>query len=239
PLEQSRPLARRAAPAPQVRLGVLPQLAEVLLVFLPREVALVSITQECNPLFARAQLGVIFAVDPLARAAASIGEGACVARVVEEMKRLRMVERSPDQLALVWALAEPPRKRNLLLAEGAHRLEGGAGATEGLEEEMQRSLHLLVRVPHYRAVRRVDQPHGKAATELPPPRLAEYPTQKAGAQHVQLRLAHGALEAQQQAIVEVARVVDAILIEDQGVTEGADLQEPMPIRGAPGETRDL
>jgi len=64
-LEQGRPLARRTAPAPQVRLAVLLQVAEVLLVFLPREVALVSITDECDPLFARAQLGVLLAVDPL------------------------------------------------------------------------------------------------------------------------------------------------------------------------------
>jgi hypothetical protein len=56
---------------------------------------------------------------------------------------------------------------------------------------------------------------------------------------VQLRRAHGALEAEQQTVVEVARVVDAILIEDQGVTEGGDLQKPMPVRGTPGETRDL
>ena len=32
---------------------------------------------------------------------------------------------------------------------------------------------------------------------------------------MQLRLAHGALEAEQQAVVEMAWIIDAILVEDQ------------------------
>ena len=47
---------------------------------------------------------------------------------------------------------------------------------------------------------------------------------------MKLRLTHRALESQEQAIVEVARIVDAVLVEDQRLGEGTDLQEPVPVR---------
>jgi hypothetical protein len=56
---------------------------------------------------------------------------------------------------------------------------------------------------------------------------------------VQLRLAHGALETEQQTVVEVGRIVDAVLVEDEGVGEGADLEQPVPVGGVAGEARDL
>ena len=56
---------------------------------------------------------------------------------------------------------------------------------------------------------------------------------------MQLCLGHGPLEAQKEAVVEVCRVVDAILIENQRVGQRADFQEPMPVRGVSRQTRDL
>ena len=41
---------------------------------------------------------------------------------------------------------------------------------------------------------------------------------------MQLGFAHGSLEAEQQSVVEVARVVDPVLIQDEGVSEGTDLE---------------
>jgi len=37
----------------------------------------------------------------------------------------------------------------------------------------------------------------------------------------------------------MARIVDSILIQDQRVGEGADLQEPVPVRGVARQPRDL
>jgi hypothetical protein len=41
--------------------------------------------------------------------------------------------------------------------------------------------------------------------------------------------AHGALQAEQQPVVEVAGVIETVLVADQGGAQGAQLQEPMPI----------
>jgi hypothetical protein len=46
---------------------------------------------------------------------------------------------------------------------------------------------------------------------------------------MQLGLAHGALEPEQEAIVEEGGVIDAVGIADQRVGEAAQLDEAMPI----------
>jgi hypothetical protein len=49
-------------------------------------------------------------------------------------------------------------------------------------------------------------------------------------QTVQLSLRHRTLQAQQEPIVEVARIVDAVAVANQRIEQGAELQQPMPIR---------
>jgi len=56
---------------------------------------------------------------------------------------------------------------------------------------------------------------------------------------VQLGLTHRALETQQEAIVKVTGVVDAILVEDERLGEGADFQEPVPVRRIARQARHL
>ena len=46
---------------------------------------------------------------------------------------------------------------------------------------------------------------------------------------MEFRFAHGALEAEKQPVVEVTGTVDAVLVEDQGVGQGAQFQQPMPV----------
>jgi len=56
---------------------------------------------------------------------------------------------------------------------------------------------------------------------------------------VQLGLAHRALEAEQQPIVEVRGVVDPILVEDEGIGQGTDLEQPVPVGRVASQPRDL
>ena len=51
----------------------------------------------------------------------------------------------------------------------------------------------------------------------------------------ELGFAHRALEPEQQAIVEVGWIVHAIFVEDEGVGQGTDFQQPMPVRIVSGE----
>jgi hypothetical protein len=59
--------------------------------------------------------------------------------------------------------------------------------------------------------------------------LVEHPLVHAAAQQVQLRLADGPLESQKQAVVVVGGVVDAVLVGQQGLEDGAGLQELVPV----------
>jgi hypothetical protein len=62
---------------------------------------------------------------------------------------------------------------------------------------------------------------------------------EAGAEDVQLRLTHGALEAEDQAVVEQGRVVDAVGIGDLGIGHAAQIEEPVPVSVIAGQARDL
>ena len=62
---------------------------------------------------------------------------------------------------------------------------------------------------------------------------------EAGAQDVQLGLAHRALQPQHQAIVEQRRVIDAIGVADQRVGQPAQVEQAVPVGVVAGEARDL
>ena len=56
---------------------------------------------------------------------------------------------------------------------------------------------------------------------------------------MQLGFAHRAFEAEQQAVIEAGWIVDAVLVEDQGRGQRAELDKPMPIGRVTGEPGDL
>jgi len=52
-------------------------------------------------------------------------------------------------------------------------------------------------------------------------------------------LGHGALKAEQQAIIMRSGIIDGFFIDDQGLAEGTDFQQARPIAARTGQTRDL
>ena len=56
---------------------------------------------------------------------------------------------------------------------------------------------------------------------------------------MQFGLAHGALEAQEEPVIVLTRIVDAVLIDDEGVGEGANLDEAVPVAVVAREPGDL
>lgn len=85
-------------------------------------------------------------------------------------------------------------------------------------------MHLDVRIEDNTAGGVVDQTHWKLHLQLTATCLGQLPTEQASTQHVQLGLAHGALQAKQQPIVEMCRVVQAVFVKDQRVCERTDLK---------------
>ena len=55
------------------------------------------------------------------------------------------------------------------------------------------------------------------------------PPRPPGAQHKKLSLTQGALQAEQQPILERRGIVESLFIQDQGLGERTDLQEMLPI----------
>lgn len=56
---------------------------------------------------------------------------------------------------------------------------------------------------------------------------------------MQLSFAHCSLEAEQESVIEACWIVDAVLVKDQGVSEGADLQQTLSVGIVPREPGDL
>ena len=103
----------------------------------------------------------------------------------------------------------------------------------------QRVLDGAVGIEHDLAGRVGHQPDRQRHRQLAAARLGQDPALQAGADEVQLRLAHRALESEQQSVVEVGRVIEAVLVEDQRVGERADLQQSMPVGVVARQPRDL
>jgi hypothetical protein len=74
-----------------------------------------------------------------------------------------------------------------------------------------------------------DEADGKTATQLAASGLVANSAVEAGAQDMQLGFAHGALEAEQQAIIEHRRMIDAVGIADERVGETAEIKQAVPI----------
>jgi hypothetical protein len=56
---------------------------------------------------------------------------------------------------------------------------------------------------------------------------------------VELSLGHLALEAQQEPVVDVAHVIDAIVVDDQGGCQAGQLQQPGQVGVGAGKPGDL
>ena len=100
-------------------------------------------------------------------------------------------------------------------------------------------LDLAVGIEHHLVLRVVHQAYRQRRLQRAPARLVQDAASQPRAQQVQLCLAHRALETEQESVVEIPGAVDAVLIKDQSVCQGTDLQQPMPVRGVAGQARDL
>src|SRR5207247_5663593 len=87
------------------------------------------------------------------------------------------------------------------------------------------------------ALRVIDESHRGPHLQLAASCLAQDPTLQACLQHMQLCLAHGAFESQQQPIVEVARIIHAVLVRDESGGECTEFEEPMPVSAVARQAR--
>ena len=126
-------------------------------------------------------------------------------------------------------------EEQVLVAEEAEHGAGGARTLVGIEQRLDRLPDLGVGVEHDAVLGVVDESDGEGDPQLAAARPALDAAAQPGAEQMEFGLAHGALEAEEEPVVEVGGVVDAVLVEDQGVGEGAQLEQPVPVGVVAGE----
>lgn len=102
-----------------------------------------------------------------------------------------------------------------------------------------RLLDLLVGIEGHLASGVEDQADRWPEAELSLLGLLQLAAEQPTPQPMECGLAHRPLEAQQQAIVVEAGVIDALFIDDQGLGQGADFQEPIPVATRASRAGDL
>ena len=133
--------------------------------------------------------------------------------------------------------AHPHREQQPVGVELLHGRARRAGAGEQGEHVPDGLLHTGIRVEHHLAGGVVDQPDRQAHPQFAAAGLGQLPADEAGPDEVQFGLAHGALQPEQQPVVEVGRVIQPVLVADQRGRHGADLQQSVPVgvvAGQPG-----
>jgi hypothetical protein len=190
-----------------------------------------------DPLLARDLPRGVLAVRQATVLGAAEHERAGVARVVDDLSRPTVQELGPHQLALVRAAAQPAREQQLLRVELLDHRQTRSGASEGFEEQPHCPLHLRVRIEHDAVPSIMHKAYRHHLLELATPGAAQDATAQACLEHMQFRFAHRPLQAEQQAVVEVCRIIQPVLIEDKRVAERTQLEQSMPVGVVAREAR--
>jgi hypothetical protein len=100
-------------------------------------------------------------------------------------------------------------------------------------------LNLLVGIQHHFTRRAADVPAGQEADDLAALCFGLAAREHAALQQMNLSFAHRALQPQQEPVVEIPDVVDAVAIGQEGFTQSADFQQLVSIATRAGQTRHL
>src|SRR5262249_37525526 len=85
----------------------------------------------------------------------------------------------------------------------------------------------------------VDQPGGWPEAELAELSLLLLAPEQPRPDPVQLSLAHRALDSEEQTVVVLSGIVNAVLVDDEGIRQAADLDEAMPVAAGACQARCL
>ncbi|MGY4568373.1 hypothetical protein ACVWY5_001443 [Bradyrhizobium sp. USDA 3256] len=107
------------------------------------------------------------------------------------------------------------------------------------KHEMKTGLHLLIGIENNRTRSIVGEAGWQGQPQFAPRRLLAFPLVKAHPKLMQLRLAHDAGQAQQQAVVVGARIVKPLAIRNDHTKYRAQLEKLMPVPVIAGQARSV
>jgi hypothetical protein len=178
-------------------------------------------------------------VQRFARAGSAIHEGSCIAGVMQDEQRFVEIEFLPQQLTVLRSTSQPAGKQQFRLAEGSHHGTRGTQTTKGLKQKPDALLNLLIGIQRHLTLYIINEADRKRHVQLPTPRFAQQGAAGPRLNHMQFGFTHGALESKQEPVIEIGGMVEAVLIENQGIAEPTDLQESMPVATVAGQAGDL
>src|SRR6202140_1378137 len=154
--------------------------------------------------------------------------GAGIRWIRQDTEHPRMGQSTPEQFAIPGAAVRPTRKAKTQFLEALDHAVRAALSFEQFKDRSNGALHFLVRVKCNLVVVK-DQTNRQREVHLTLVRFVEFATVEARADDVQLCLSERAFHAEHKAIVELGRVVTAILVDYQRAGDGAQLEQAMPI----------
>ena len=227
------------------RMLIVSQLLLIPTKLLPGDVARMPVQQDNGPVFllhsARVPFDARFfawqGVPTRLRPPVDVGSG--VQRTVQHIQHPTVAQANPLQLTRASSAPLPRGKAQLMRGEVTDHRQRRAGLLEEREHQADGFGNGFIRIQHHPAHRIIDQAAGQAKTQLSLFRFGQLAALQSLMQPVQFGLAHRSFEAQQQAVVVQAGIVDGLFVDDQGIGERTDLQQAIPITARAGQARDF
>ena len=141
----------------------------------------------------------------------------------------------PPIRPVVGADAEP----DVILPQVPRDGVGGAQLVELVEDQSDDGPDLLVRVQRQAAGRRLHVPDRRVDEQFAPAGLVQFAADQAAADRMELQFRDLALQPEQEPVVGIGRVVDPVLVGQQGAEDAADLQQVVPVLAGPREAAHL
>ena len=177
--------------------------------------------------------------DGRAGASAAEGVGARVKRIGQQLQNRVVDRQAPGHGRAPRGLVLDRGQRERLLAEPQQRLADAADLGELGEDETDRVLDTLIRVFLHAAIARLHVADGEPENQRAAPGLREQALVRSLPDPPELGFAHRAFEPQQQAVVELTWIVDALGVDDERPHQSAEVEELIPVPVVPGEPRDF
>ena len=138
------------------------------------------------------------------------------------------------------ALMHPQRQAKAVESEPQPHTPRRTGLGESREDRGDRCAHAFIGVEADFAIGLApDEADRQATPKLPPCRLIADAAVEPGAQDVEFRLAHRALQPEEEPVVKKRWVIEPVRVADQRVGQAAQVDEPIPVGVISGQSGHL
>src|SRR5262249_19443582 len=142
-------------------------------------------------------------------------------------------------LTASWSSVDAHPQADLILDQIAVETPAGAQFVELVEDQVHSRLDLLVRITDGFPGGQLDIPAGEVEKQRAPFGLVQPVAFQSIMHENQLIFTNGSLKAQDETVLGVTRVIDAVLVRQQRSEDGTHLHEMMPILVVAGHAAHL